>query len=89
MSVMKTMDKTSAALERGKTKIVKVYDFMRGLSVKNKASFDIQVKSDKCFAPLCRHSFGYNKEFRVMPIVLSVMGVMTLFAAIKIACTRD
>ena len=62
MSVKKSMDKTVAALEHGKTKIVRVYDFMRGLSVKNKASFDIQLKSDKCFAPLCRHCFGYNKE---------------------------
>lgn len=89
MSVKKSMDKTAAALECGKTKIVRLYDFMSGLSIKNKASFDIQLKSDKYFAPMCRHSFGYNKEFRVMPIVWGIMGVVAMCTALKIAKHMD
>ena len=89
MSVKKSMDKTMAALDNGKTRIVRFYDFVSGLSIKNKASFDVQVKSDKFFAPLCRHSFGYNKEFKVMPIVYGAFCVMMLFAAIRIAMSRD
>lgn len=80
MSVKKSMDKTVAALENGKTKIVKLYDFVNGLSVKNKASFDIQLKSDKFFAPVCRHGFSYNKEFKVMPIILGAVGIVVLCA---------
>jgi len=40
MSVKSSMDKTMTALEKGKTKIVRLYDFVNGLTVKNKASFD-------------------------------------------------
>ena len=76
MSVKKSIDKTVTALENGKTKIIKLYDFVSGLSVRNKASFDIQLKSDRFFASLCRHGFSYNKEFKIMPLVLGVMGVL-------------
>lgn len=82
MSVKKSIDKTVTALENGKTKIVKLYDFVSGLSVKNKASFDIQFKSDKFFAPMCRYGFSYNKEFKVMPIILGVTGVLFLMTLV-------
>ena len=58
MSVKMCMDKTAAAFDNGKTKIVRFYDFVKGLSIKNKASLDVQIKSDKCFMPLSRYSFG-------------------------------
>ena len=89
MSVMKSIDKTAAALERSKTKIVRLYDFVSGLSIKNKANLDIQVKSDRCFAPLCRHSFGYSKEFRVMPVIWTVLAMTAICAAIKISESKD
>ena len=89
MSVKNSMDRTMTAFQEGKTKMVKLYDFIGGLSVKNKMNFDIQLKSDKCFAPLCRHSFGYNKEFRVMPVILCTVGAAVLCAALKIAKMTD
>ena len=88
MSVKKSMDKTMAALDNGKTRVVRLYDFVNGLSVKNKANFDIQLKSDKFFAPLFRHSIGYNKEIRVMPIVYGAAGIMALITAMKVAMSR-
>lgn len=89
MSVKNSMDKTMTALEKGKTKIVRLYDFVNGLTVKNKASFDIQLKSDKFFAPVCRHGFCYNKEFRIMPIILSAAGLVTLCAIIKMSSREE
>lgn len=82
MSVKKSIDKTVTALENGKTRIIKLYDFVSGLSVKNKASFDIQLKSDSFFAPLCRHGFSYNKEFKIMPLILGTAGVLFLMTIV-------
>ena len=89
MSVKKCMGKTAAALCESRTKMVKLYDFLRGLSIKNKASFDIQLKSDKSFVPICHRGFSYNKEFRVMPIVFGVVGVAAMCTALKAVFHKD
>lgn len=89
MSVKKCMGKTVAALDKGKTKMIKLYDFMRSLYIKNKACFDIQLKSDKSFVPLCRHGFSYNKELRVMPIIWCIIGIGAVLSVIKSMCRKD
>ena len=78
MSVRKSMDKTMTALENGKTKIVGLCDFLSGLSVRNKLHFDVALKSEKSVFPLWKKGIGYNKEFRIMPCILVIMGVLTL-----------
>lgn len=83
MSVKKCMGKTVAALEKGKTGMVKLYDFVRSLYIKNKACFDIQLRSDKSCFPICRHGFSYNKEIRVMPIIWCMIGIVTIFSVMK------
>ncbi len=85
MSVKKTMDKTMTALEDTKTKIVKTYKFINGLSVRNKAGFDLSVKSDKYALPIWKYGFGYTKEIRVMPVLLCfVAGLLAVCTAMKI-----
>lgn len=90
MSVKGSMDKTMTALECAKRKIVKTYNFINGMSIKNKANFDLSVKHDKAFAPLWKYGFGYNKEIRVMPIVLCMIAAMvTVCTAMKIGKASD
>lgn len=85
MSVKKTMDKTMTALEDTKTKIMKTFDFINSLSVRNKANFDLSVKSDKAIIPLWKYSVGYNKEIRVMPVILCMIaGLVAVCTAMKI-----
>ena len=85
MSVKNKMDKTMTALEDTKTKIVKTYKFINGLSVRNKAGFDLSVKSDKYALPIWRHGFSYTKEIKVMPIILCLAaGLLAVCTAIKI-----
>ena len=84
MSVKKTMDKTMAALENTKSKICSVYEFVNGLSLRNKANFDLSVKSKKTKFPMWKFCFGYNKEIRVMPVVLCSLAV--IFAVGTIMC---
>ena len=83
MSVKKCVGKTAAALGKGKTRMIKLYDFMRSLYIKNKACFDIQLKSDKSCIPVCRHGFSYNKEVRVMPIIWCMVGAAAVFSMMK------
>lgn len=90
MSVKMMMDKTMTALECAKSKICKTYNLVNGLSVRNKASFDISVRHDKSKFPLWKYGFGYNKEIRVMPIVLCVLAAMvTVCTAMKIGNHSD
>ena len=81
MSVRRSMDKTMTALENGKTKIVGLYDFLSGLSVRNKLHFDVALKSEKSVFPVWKKSVGYNKEFRIMPCVLVILGIIALKCA--------
>ena len=82
MSVRRNMDKTMTALENGKTKIVGLYDFLSGLSVRNKLNFDVALKSEKSVFPVWKKSVGYNKEFRIMPCILVLAGLVALKCAI-------
>ena len=84
MSVRTSMDKTMTALENGKTKMVGLYDVVSGMSVKNKANFDIQVKSDKSVMPMWKKNIGYDKEIRLMPVIWGVMAVFAIWLALKI-----
>lgn len=85
MSVKKCIGKTVNTFNRGKMKIVKCFNFVKSLSVKNKACFDIQLKSDKSFVPLWRSGFSYSKEFRVMPVIWCLVGAVAMLSAIKSA----
>lgn len=85
MSSKRTLDKTMTALENTKTKTVKAYEFIKGLSVRNKMCFDLSVKSDKAIMPIWKYSIGYSKEIRVMPMLLAVLAaLMTVCTAVKI-----
>lgn len=85
MSSKRTLDKTMTALENTKIKTVRVYDFIKGLSVRNKMSFDLSVKSDKAIMPVWKYAFGYNKEIRVMPMLLAVIAALiTVCTAVRI-----
>lgn len=90
MSVKKTMDKTTTALENAGKKVMKIYNLVNGMSVKNKANFDISVKTDKSIVPIWRYGVGYVKEIRVMPVILYVLAALiTVCTAIKIGTSRD
>ena len=89
MSVKMSIDRTVTALEKEKTKVIKLYEFMRGLSVKNKACFDIQLKSDKSFAPIFRYGFSYNKEWKIMPIILGALCVLALVISASSVFRKD
>ncbi len=68
------VNKTKAAAQ----KTINAFDFMRGLSIKNKLNYDIQVKSDKTIFPLWRQSINFNKEFKIMPIIYAAMALMVM-----------
>lgn len=89
MSVKNCVDKTTTALKMGKNKTVGLYNFLKSISVKNKACFDLQIKSDKCFVPLWKRGFSYNKEWRIMPLVWIVMGILTVLAFMKSLMSKD
>ncbi|MBQ7399149.1 MAG: hypothetical protein IJW06_01630 [Clostridia bacterium] len=90
MSVKKTMDKTMTTLENAKKKTLKAYNFVNGLSVRNKANFDLSVKHDKSIVPLWKYGFGYNKEIRVMPVILCMIAAMiAVCTAMKIGNNSD
>ena len=90
MSVKKTMDKTLTALESAGKKTVSVYEFVKGMSVKNKASFDLSVKSDKSVIPVWRYGFGYTKEIKVFPIVLyALAAILAVGTAMMIGKNTD
>ncbi|MBE6681045.1 MAG: hypothetical protein E7600_02000 [Ruminococcaceae bacterium] len=80
MSFTNGMDKTSSVMTKGKEKIKSFCSFVDGLTVKNKANFDIQLKSDKSFTPICKHSFGYNKEIKLKHIIIA-LSVLAAVAA--------
>lgn len=84
MSVRKKLDRTVTALENGKTKIVGLYDLLNGLSVRNKASFDVTLKSESSVFPVWKKSMGYNKEFRIMPVIWVLVGLVALKAAMTV-----
>lgn len=85
MSSKRTLDKTMTALENTKTKTVRIFEFVKGLSVRNKMCFDLSVKSDKAIMPVWKYAFGYNKEIRVMPVLFSVLaGFVTVITAMMI-----
>ena len=75
------MDKTMTALENGRTRIVRLYDVISGLSVRNKMNFDVALKSDRSVFPVWKKSVGYNKEFRIMPVVWVLLGLLALKCA--------
>lgn len=76
MSVKKCMDKTLTALEKKKTKMKKTCEYLKGLTVKNRARVDIQLKSDKAPLPAYKRSFAWCKEVRLVPLVLATTGVL-------------
>ena len=78
------MDKTMTALENGKTKMVGLYDFLSGLSVKNKMNFDVRLDSDKASSSVWKKSLCYDKEFRVMPFILVSLAVLAIWVSLKI-----
>lgn len=82
MSLKCNLDKTMTALENVKNKTVKVFQFVRGLSVRNKMTFDVSVKSDRAVMPIWKRSFGYNKEIRVMSAILIMAGVLAAMFAV-------
>lgn len=83
MSVKTGIDKTVTALENGKEKISNFYDTMSGLSVKNKANFDIQVTSDGKQEPVCMRSYGYSREFKVKHLFYAAVGIAALFVIFR------
>lgn len=85
MSVKKSIDKTLTALEKKKTKMVKTCEYLKGLTVKNRARVDIQLKSDKVPFPTYKRSFAWCKEVRVVPLVLSIVTIlfMMIFSVTK------
>ena len=90
MSVKKTIDKTMTALETAKTRCEKFFELVNGLSIRNKANFDVSVKHKKYALPIWRYGFGYTKEIRVMPILLClVAGMIAVCTALKIASHSD
>ena len=84
MSVRNSVYKTMTALENGKTRMVGLYDVLSGLSVKNKASFDVRLKSDKSVFPTWSKSVSWDKEFRIMPVVWLLIGMIAVWTALKI-----
>ncbi len=85
MSSKRTLDKTMTALENAKIKTFRVYDFIMGLSVRNRMNFDLSIKSDRAIMPVWKYAFGYNKEVRVMPILLAAMAALiTVCTAVRI-----
>ena len=89
MSVKNSMDKTAAVLNKGKSKMIRLYDFVNSLSVRNKIDFDISVKSDKSIFPLWKWGFCCNKQWRVMPIALIIVGMISLCSAIKAMFSKN
>ncbi len=82
MEFTKTIKNACEDTKCAAKKMVKTFDFVKGLSIKNKFNFDLQVKSNKSVFPIYKYSTGYNKEWRVMPIILAAMaffGLMLMF----------
>ncbi len=86
MSMKNIQDKAYDALENGKTKTLKAYDFMNSLSLKNKASFDCQLKSSKKLRPLWRLNLGYDKEIKILPILYVAVSLITVFCMLCSMC---
>ncbi len=78
MSVKNAMDKTAAALEKGYTKTSKFISFIKTLSIKSDAHFNCQINSVRKQTPVWRFNFGYNKEFKVSSIILTVLALSAL-----------
>lgn len=89
MSVKNGMCTKSAVMTGVREKFSKFCSFFDGLTVKNKANFDVQLKSEKSFAPICKHSFGYNKEFKLKHILLAAAALVTVAAVFSAFKKKD
>ena len=89
MSLINGMDKTSSVMTKGKEKVARFCSFVDGLTVKNKANFDIQLKSDRSFTPVCKHSFGYNREFKLKHILFALAALAAVMALIGAFTKKD
>lgn len=89
MFVRNCMDNIACALENCTTKVKNFYSFLKGLSVKNKISFDIQLRSDKSPVSIWRNGFSVSKQWRLMPVTLVILGMVSLFASIKMLFKKN
>jgi len=89
MSVKKCMDNIACTLDCVKNKTLGTYRFLKSLSLKNKASLELQLKSDKTPFPLCKCGFAYNKTWRIMPVIYVMIGVVMICGVMKSAFSKD
>lgn len=78
---MMTLDMTKVC-EPCKCAIQKAKSTMNtlcGMTVKNKACFDLQIKSKDKTKPVFCFSKNFDKEFKVLPIIAALLGILLIF----------
>ncbi len=51
---------------------------LSGMTLKNKACFDFQIKSKDKTKPVFCFSKNFDKEFKVLPIIAAILGVLLI-----------
>ena len=88
MSIQKTVNKAVSACENCTDSIKGLYDYMKGLSLKCKSCFDLQLKSKKNVTPISRLGFSCDKEIKVLPVIY-VLAAILLFTCMLCSCNKD
>ncbi len=88
MSIQKTVNKAVTACETCTDSIKGFYGFMKGLTLKSKACFDLQLKSNKKVTPISRLGFSCDKEMNVLPIIYTIIVVLAFMSLLCSCCNN-
>lgn len=86
-----TNDNITTALESAKTAKNKISEFaerLSGITIKNKADIDFEVKSKDKIKPLFSFKKKFDKEFSLLPVIGIALSVILFFMLLSDLCVK-
>jgi hypothetical protein len=73
-NIKKVCGECTTALKKAKSGL----DELKGMTVKSKADIDFSIRSDKRNADIFSFKKNFNKEYRLLPIIGVVLGILLI-----------